>query len=193
MNTETLPTERIGDCFQTFSGNPFYPFDLYPHEIIIDDIAHALSNTCRFGGHCRHFYSVAQHSVKVICIVSSELALQALLHDAAEAYIGDMVKPFKNMIIAYEEAEEVVWYAVAKKFNLPRELHPDVKKADRIMLATEARDLMQNAHPCWAKWLDGVVPIPEHIYPISPHIAESLFMERFNELTRMQCPLAPTT
>lgn len=173
---------RVGDCFQTFTGNPFYPLDPQPHEIEIDDIAHALSNICRFGGHCREFYSVAQHSVMVSRIVLPQFALQALLHDAAEAYVGDMVKPFKCLMPEFENAEEKVFAAIARRFNFPEELNRQVKAADSILLATEARDLM-HLGPIWEKWLAGWTPLPERIRPLSAPAAEAVFMARFQEIT----------
>lgn len=173
----------MGECFQTYSGEPFYPLDPIPDEVRIEDIAHALANICRFGGHCKFFYSVAQHSLKVSRIVPHGLELQALLHDGAEAFLGDMVKPFKNMMPEFEKAEADVFSVIAGKFGIPKELSPEVKIADRILLATEARDLMRVDHPCWGKWLKGVAPLSDIIRPLSPHIAEAAFIERFNELT----------
>jgi hypothetical protein len=114
----------------------------------IEDIAWALSNLCRYTGHCSPFYSVAQHSIMVASLVPSELALAALLHDAAEAYLGDWSSPLKallrkNAVAAahIREVEEGIDSAISRRFGVV--LHdPRVKWADRVAYATEKRDLM---------------------------------------------------
>lgn len=152
----------------------------------ISDIAHALSQICRFGGHTRQFYSVAQHSVHVSQLVPVEYRLQALLHDAAEAYCGDMVQPLKGLplMAPYRDFESGMlshlfdFYGVAP--------NPDsnaaVRHADLQMLATERRDLM--APDLWP-WpvLDGISPRHASISPLMPAAAEALFLKRFKELT----------
>ena len=81
-----LSTSRNGDWLQTFTGKAFFPLDPRPEEMDIFDIAHALSNLCRYGGHCNKFYSVAEHSVlvSILCRLyyGEQVALQGLLHDA---------------------------------------------------------------------------------------------------------------
>ena len=89
-------SERVGDWIQTMSGVIFYPLDPRPEEIRIEDIAHALSHQCRFAGHCREFYSVAEHSVRVSRELPQEFMLWGLLHDASEAYLVDLPRPIKR-------------------------------------------------------------------------------------------------
>ena len=79
----------------TYTGKEFYPLDPNPADIDIKDIAHALSNCCRFAGHIKSFYSVAQHSVIVSELCEPENALAGLLHDASEAYLSDIARPVK--------------------------------------------------------------------------------------------------
>src|SRR4051812_30250690 len=86
-------SERVGNWMQTFTGRQFWPVDPRADEIAIEDIARALAMTCRFGGHVRFHYSVAQHSFLVSLVCSPEHALWGLLHDASEAYLGDVVWP----------------------------------------------------------------------------------------------------
>jgi 5'-deoxynucleotidase YfbR-like HD superfamily hydrolase len=111
-------------------------------DIWIDDIAHSLANLCRFGGHCRQFYSVAQHSVLVSRLVPLHLAFVGLMHDATEAYVGDMVRPLKYSLPQFLEIEDAIWRLIARRFDLPLHLPAEVKEADDIALVTERRDLI---------------------------------------------------
>lgn len=114
-----------------------------PATIDIRSIAAALSKVCRFGGHCPQFYSVAEHSVLAARLARSdgfpvEAVRAVLLHDAAEAYIGDLVKPLKIMLPAYREVERRLEAAIATAFGLQAERWADVVKAfDRVMLKAE--------------------------------------------------------
>ena len=112
--------------------------------ISLEAIARGLSNICRFNGQCRTFYSVAEHSVWVSRVVPSEWALVALLHDAAEAFIGDVTKPLKNLLPDYQAIERRVECAIAAKFGLPLAMPEEVKAADRQMLWVEQRQIMNN-------------------------------------------------
>jgi hypothetical protein len=106
--------------------------------ICIEDIASALSKVCRFGGHSNDFYSVAQHSVVVASLAPEYLCREALLHDAAEAYLGDVIKPLKNIIgAAYEDIEHKFMVAICKKFNLSADNLWEVKKYDKEALTIE--------------------------------------------------------
>lgn len=146
-----MTEKRRGDWIQTFTGRQFWPLDPRPEDVDIEDIAHALSNVCRFTGHVREFYSVAQHAVLVSSLVPAEHALWGLLHDASEAYIADVASPLKvqEEMAPYRAIERGIMDAVCARFGLaPRE--PDeVKHVDRRLLATEARDLMP-PHAVWA-------------------------------------------
>ena len=95
--------------FLTTTGRQFWPASPDPEQIQIEDIAHALSNLCRFGGHTREFYSVAQHSVLVSQNVPDDLRLVGLMHDATEAYCGDMIRPLKNVLPEFKELENGIW------------------------------------------------------------------------------------
>jgi uncharacterized protein len=178
MNTTT---KRKGDWFQTHSGIEFYPLDARPEEILIEDIAHGLSRICRFGGHTRDFYSVAQHSVIVSNIVPEELALAGLLHDATEAYIGDMVRPLKYSVPQYLLIEDRLWDVIAARFNVPRILPAEIKHADNVALITERRDLLEKQRQ-WGEWSKAYSPLPSVIRPAGPHLAEVMFMCRFQQL-----------
>lgn len=184
-----------GPWLLTFTGRRFFPFEPSAEEVDIRDIAHALANVCRFGGHTRDHYSVAQHSVLVSLIVPPELALLGLLHDAAEAYVGDMIAPIKlsRRLGDYDHIEDLVWCAIVEAFHLtahgvdratmamPRE----VKAADMVALVTEARDVMGVRDIGRAPgWPSDIEPLgTTHIVSVSPRAAEAQFITRWNELT----------
>lgn len=90
--------ERKGDWMQTYTGRKFWPLNPRAEEVYIEDIAHSLALSCRFNGHCKVFYSIAQHSVLVSQIVKPTQQLIALLHDSAEAYLGDIIRPIKRFL-----------------------------------------------------------------------------------------------
>lgn len=191
---------------ETFSGNRVELLDPSPGDIDIVDIAHALSNLCRFTGQCCRFYSVAEHSVWVCRAVlredEREYALHALLHDAAEAYVADVSSPAKlalraiarqeaacngserpgsSNVSSYDLLEERVWCAVASKFSIPVKLPPIVHEMDMRMLATERRVLMQRKD-----WKQSHEPIllPEftNAPPSSPPEVAVTFLDLFQEL-----------
>jgi len=133
----------MDNWIQTYSGKKIYPLNPNPHDICIEDIGHALSNICRFTGHCTEFYSVAQHSVYVSSMVSEENALWGLLHDASEAYICDIARPVKTSpsFEFYREAEKRLMGAIACRFGLSGKQPEEVTAMDNVLLVTEARDL----------------------------------------------------
>lgn len=145
--------ERDDLWMQTVSGRRFHILRPEPSEVDIGDIAHALSMICRFGGHTVAFYSVAEHSVRVSRCMDDRPEfdradkLGALLHDASEAYLGDVIWPLKRSgaMSGYRHIEERVERVVAQAFRL-RAMHPAVKYFDLVMLATEKRDLLSEHH-----------------------------------------------
>lgn len=129
-----INTERT---FKTVTGHYIDVFDPQQEHITIEDIAHALSLTARWGGHTHAFYSVASHSLWVADNVQPEFQLEALLHDATEAYIGDMPKPIKRHLPDYNKLEQVLDQAIRTKFNLPVSISQSVKEADKKALEWE--------------------------------------------------------
>jgi len=176
-----------GPYLQTISGRWLNPFDPDPEQIDIGDIARALSNQCRFGGHCRPFYSVAQHSVHVSELVAErggdvEDVFAALMHDAGEAYLGDMPHPIKHrspLGAAFREAERHLERAIRERFRIKAEV-PGLKPADRALLATERRAFSAETWH-WPE-LDGIEPLAIELRAWSPDEAERAFTRRYAEL-----------
>lgn len=167
------------------SGHPFDLQNPTPDMIRPVDIAYALARICRFTGHTREHYSVAQHSLHVAELVPPEHRLEALLHDAAEAYIGDMASPLKAMLPDYQKIEARIWSVICQRFCIDETLPECVKKADLIMLATERRDLMPFNGAQW-DCLDGIEPLAKTIIPLTAMEARTAYLNQLYELREMR-------
>ena len=176
--------QRMGGWCLTFTGKRFWPLSPAVEDICIQDIAHALAHVCRFGGHCRQFYSVAQHSLHVSRLVSPPRALAGLLHDATEAYLGDMVRPLKRSMPDYRRAEHDLWAVIARRFGVPVELPLEIKQADNVALMTERRDLLVPSPHSWDSDGTDCAPDSEKIVPLPPSVARRRFLQRFSNLSR---------
>lgn len=166
----------------TYSGVIVNPFNPCPDKILIDDIIHSLSLQCRFNGHCREFYSVAEHSVLVSKYCDD--ALWGLLHDASEAYLCDIPRHIKRMFGGYYEAEERLQKVIAEKFGLCWPMPKNIKQIDSAILLPERDALMSNSLGDWsvvddAPDLRGKVEIACW----TPDMARHYFWKRFRELT----------
>lgn len=182
MRKPPKPNERTGGWITTYTGLRFYPLDPRREDVNIVDIAHSLSNTCRFIGHCNSFYSVAQHSVLVSHACDRKDALWGLLHDASEAYVCDIPPQIKKSpeLAAYGRIERAVLDCVCSRFGLRRLEPPSVKSADRRMFATEARDMTVLKG---RQVTTGAEPFDFTIDPWDPETAFIRYIARFNELT----------
>jgi len=176
-----------GPYLQTVSGRWVNPFDPDPDQLDAGDIARALANVCRFGGHSRSFYSVAQHSVIVSRLVEerggdAEDAFAALMHDATEAYLGDMPHPLKHrspLGAAYKAAEDHLESALRARFAIKRDV-PEIKRVDRALLAAERRAFSAERWH-WPE-LEGVEPLDVELTAWPPDEAARAFAERYAEL-----------
>lgn len=168
---------------ETYTGKQVNPLALKAEDISILDIAHSLSLKCRFGGHCSRFYSVAAHSLGVSQMLDCETRVTkraALLHDAAEAYLPDVPRPVKLSWSIFRELEEEVMMKITSVFRLAGANWEIVKKADNIMLATEAKFLMASKGDEWqlpepAKLRQPIVLDPTD----KPESFEARFLEKF--------------
>lgn len=129
------------NCIRTFTGKYVDVFNPDPEMICIEDIAHALSYTPRFGGHLKYFYPVAMHSIYCAEIVETD-KLGALLHDASEAYLTDMPRPIKSQMPQYKEIENNLMDVIAEKFGFTYPLSDEVKAADEQALKYEWVEFM---------------------------------------------------
>ena len=168
-----------GNYIETFTGKQFWPLSPIWEDVDIVDIAHALSNKCRYTGHTREFYSVAQHSVLVSGHAPTKVRLQALLHDAAEAYLPDIAFPLRGAFDNFAAAEELVHKAVAKRFNIPFPWADDIKDIDRRITRDEAAELMKSQGRFWPGSTSrlGIV-----IEAWGPKEAERRFLEHYDKL-----------
>lgn len=177
---------RQGDWIQTYTGRKFWPLDPRPEEVCIEDIAHALGNLCRFGGHCRRFYSVAEHCVYVSLFVAPAFAMAGLLHDASEAYLVDVPKPIKPFLSGYRQAEKRISEAVFDHVGIggsagypEADMREHVKRVDNAILADEALQLMSRPPD---KWVLPEKPLGVEIKCWPPDEATAGFMERYKRL-----------
>lgn len=192
------PNEEVV-WIETYTGKHVNPLELKPEDIDIKDIAHALPLLCRFVGHCKRFYSVAQHSIHVADLIAGELkkvapmessdkdfvhyliesnrtCLAALLHDGAETYMSDVSRPVKHSIKGFIEIENRINGVIMQKFGCIGADWALIKKYDNVMLATEAVRLMPS---CGEGWYLPESPISADIPELSPREVEELFIERF--------------
>lgn len=165
------------------------PEDLTRNLYHSEDIATALAKICRFNGHCDGFYSVAEHSVLVSHLVPFRLALPALLHDASEAYLGDMVTPLKDRCPDYRRFEQVVQDEIHQRHRIELTDVDEacIKKADRLALAIEFECLFPYPPAEVVTLAKQGYPggIPEGLKPrrLDWYDARLAFIERYNELT----------
>jgi hypothetical protein len=155
LASETL--YGVDGVIRTFTGEYINISDPKPEEIHIEDIAHALSLHCRFGGHTRDHYSVAEHSIWVMNMVSEEFKLSALLHDASEAYLMDIPSPIKKLIPDYIKIEDNLMTAIAESLGFQYPLPSAVKEADKFALEWEWKyRVLENPSPTrrvgFVKW-----------------------------------------
>lgn len=172
-------------AISTRSGRRLYLHNPSPAQIHINDIAHGLAHQCRFNGQTNKFYSVAQHSVIVASILPPELKLAGLLHDAAEAYLGDIVQPLKELLPDFASIEARFADVIGQRFKVDLQHNDAVKKADLIALATERRDLMPMEIVEWPS-LNGINPLWKTIKPQSPDKAKTEFLALYFKLAECE-------
>lgn len=175
---------HLDDGIELLNGNMFSFHSPDASTLEVEELAHVLSNVCRFAGHVRYFYSVAQHAVNVSLIVDRAHAKTALLHDTAEGFTNDIVTPLKHMVSTFREIEERIESAMAAHFGFQYPLPDEVKWADLAMLKLEKEHLKPSA----SSWgvLDGIDAEPVrhlvNLEPMSPTEARDAFIARWKEV-----------
>jgi len=172
----------VGPTILLQSGAYFDLLDPHHSEFTIEDIAHGLSNTCRFAGQCSDFYSIAEHSWHASFLVPAELALRALMHDAAEAFLGDVTRPLKSLLPEYKAIERNVEAAIMERFGLGDWNVPEIKQADLLMLHAEQVAMMPNHADRWST-SEGMPDDPCCNFRFfEPFAAKANFLGRFEWL-----------
>lgn len=176
-------SQNINRSTIALSSGAYFDFscpNLSTDNLSIQDIARGLANTCRFGGQCNGFYSVAEHSVLVSRIAPIGFEYEALMHDAGEAVLGDIPKPLKQLLPDYMALERQVDASLAASFDFQYPKSSEVKKLDYMMLAAEQIQVMGNSD-IWAL-THGVAPANVKVEFWSPEVAYREFMRRYEEV-----------
>lgn len=178
------------NAIQTYSGEAYDFQNPDPATIKLRDIAHALSNACRYAGHTARFYSVAEHSVLVMQTLKAwgygeRIQRVGLMHDAHEAYVWDCPRPFKPLLgETFREFGDKADEAICEALDLPGPDYfhaPYVKEADTTVLVAEATLLMHHGPEAWSEWKDKyskMPPLPDglQIVGLEPWKAENAFL-----------------
>jgi hypothetical protein len=164
------------------SGAEFDLLDPWGSDFTLHDVAHGLAHICRYAGQCSGFYSVAEHSI-LVSEVAAGCEMQALMHDAAEAFLGDVTRPLKQLLPEYKKIEANVEAAIFARFGIEQSARSAVKAADLRVLAAEQQQIMPAGTDAWAA-RSGVYPAPVKVRFLPPETACERFLWRYKSLSR---------
>jgi hypothetical protein len=164
---------------QTYTGKRFCPTKFELADFDISDIANALARQCRYAGHCLRFYSVAEHCVHVCDKASPENQLAALMHDASEAYLVDIPRPIKPLLVGYAGIEASIMSALAERYKFEWPLPSEVKHLDAAIITDERAQNMALSHEVWETTLPA---IGAELQFWAPEKASFEFLARFYRL-----------
>ena len=203
-NMELSPEQKSdrGPFVATLSGAYFFIYECNIEDIPVEDMAHALSMNVRFNGHIKRFYSVAEHSCYISDLAGTaaalagmkreevrRVALWGLLHDITEAFVPDIPRPFKPVIVGFKEYEDKLAQKVARQYNLSWPMPDLVKYMDTNIVRLEAEVLFPNP-PIWTNHYDDLTSIatevgiePQKDFGQEPDMAFRMFMDRYESLT----------
>jgi len=176
--------EQTKSCITTLSGQWFDILKPEEYQYDIEEIATSLSNQCRYTGHVNRFYSVAEHSVLVSRLVPERLRLTALLHDASEAYVGDVASPLKKLLPEYQRIEETVQKAIANFYDLEYPFPEEVHLADKRMYWQERQSVADNGikDAIWHQELRATRKA--EATGMSPKMARRMFIQTYKDITK---------
>ena len=177
---------RYGRWMISTSGRQIWPMDCRPGDFIIEDVAHNLSQICRFAGSVEVFYPVSSHALMVADIVRDMggnylQQFQGLHHDDPEFCASDVPNPLKQHLPDYQKAERGIWKALAAQIGVPEKMSHLVKIADKVAMVTERRDLLKPSHHVWKSCV-GIKPLSSHVKIMSSQASKHKFMERHHHL-----------
>lgn len=188
-----MSQDRHGDWIQTFSGRRVWPLDPRPDEIGFVDISYGLSKICRYGGHCLRFFSVAEHCALMAreaerLGASPQVRLQVLMHDSAEAYLGDIPRPIKVHLVGYAEAEDRMLECIAKKYGFDYPFDPMVKQLDEAILLREIECNLAKPEAPWHLGPFGVEPLTIDLQYWEPNEAAWQFTQEYLAIENQSLP-----
>lgn len=148
----TYEQERVGGYIGLYSGKRFYALDPKVEDITVDDVAHSLSNLCRFTGHSERFYSVGEHSIRCSELaealgLSPKMQMYALFHDASESIVNDLARPVKQNVPQYKVIEDKIMKVIWELLDLEEpteEEYEILKKIDNTLLINEMKTLTKH-------------------------------------------------
>lgn len=179
IGSSFAPAADRGDWMLTASGGEFYPLDPRPDEVNIEDIAHALGMSCRYGGHSTRFYSVAEHCVLMATRAPRGLELATLMHDSSEAYLQDVIRPVKVHLTNYLSIEDKLMHVIAYRFNFAWPMPAEVKRLDEAMIGAERTQAVRfPLGKAWSQW-KPVEPLGVTLQFWSPERAKQEFLDMF--------------
>lgn len=175
--------EQTKSSISTVSGRFFDILKPEDYQYDIEEIAEALSNICRYTGHVKKFYSVAEHSVLVSKLVPDRLALAGLLHDSSEAFLGDVSSPLKKLLPDYKRIENRVQEAIANYYDIPYPFPEEIHEADKRMYWNERTNVAPGPKDTlWHTEFRAARKV--HAVGVTPPIAKRMFLQRFKEITQ---------
>lgn len=172
--------QQTNTCISVTGGEYFDLLNPRGFDYSVETIAHALSNLCRYTGHVTQFYSVAEHCVLVSLAVPKKYALEGLLHDASEAFVGDVSSPLKKLIPEYKKIEEDIQAAIAEHYNLVYPFPEEIHKGDKQLYWSERKVIAPAVDSLWHKNFRASRKVEPQGW--SPKLAKKRFISRYNEI-----------
>lgn len=181
-----MSTEQTKSSITTLNGKYFDILKPEEYEYEIEEIASSLSNLCRYTGHVNSFYSVAEHSVLVSRLVPDSLALAGLLHDASEAFLGDVSSPLKKLLPEYKKIEDNVQKAIFNHFGLDYPMSDEIHVADKKMYWQERQEVANNGIKDTLWHQDRGAARKVKALGMSPHMAKRMFLARYKQIIKQK-------